>query len=193
MGITQAELRRQLSTAHERGWDAISADAERARGLPPGLLLAIASRETDMNDIVTDEGHGRGLFQIDDRSWKEWLAAHGAGGRGKVPPVEDAATFAAWLVSENMAFGRKNGVKPKDLLKFALSAYNAGPGGALRGYEEGDSDRRTTGGDYGKDVLERLAAIDGRAPRGRSRRRRPRAAPTTASSASATAGDACSS
>jgi hypothetical protein len=40
-------------------------------------------------------------------------------------------------------------VREADLLKLALSAYNAGAGGALAGYRKGDSDSRTTGHDYG--------------------------------------------
>ncbi len=47
------------------------------------------------------------------------------------------------------------------LVKFACSAYNAGAGGALTGFRSGDSDARTTGGDYGGDVVARLAAIQG--------------------------------
>ena len=41
--------------------------AERAQDLPPGLLLAIASSETNCRNMVVDGGHGRGVFQIDDR------------------------------------------------------------------------------------------------------------------------------
>jgi peptidoglycan hydrolase-like protein with peptidoglycan-binding domain len=162
MGITKAELRRQREAARAHGWDAICREAEEEKGLRSGILLAVASRETDMADVVGDGGHGRGLFQIDDRSWTEWLAAHGAGGRGKTPPVRDAARLAAAFLSENIAFGRRNGVAAEDLSKFAFSAYNAGPGGAIRGYREGDSDLHTTGRDYGRDVLERLDGFAGR-------------------------------
>ena len=161
MNLSQTELKRQLQTAKKNGWAAICADAEQAAGLPAGILLAVASRETNVTDIVGDQGHGRGLFQIDDRSWKEWLAAQGAGGSGKTPPVAAAARLAAAIIRDNRAFGRKNGVAERDLVKFSLSAYNAGAGGAIRGYREGDSDLHTTGADYGKDVLERLAAIAG--------------------------------
>lgn len=162
MRITPADLERQLGDARAKGWDAIFARVEDAQALPRGILLAIASRETNMTDIVGDGGHGRGLFQIDDRFWKEWLTAHGAGGGGRKPPVRDAAKKAAEIVSGNLAFGRRNGVAEADLLKFALSAYNAGPGGAIADYRRGDSDLKTTGGDYGRDVLERHAAIPGK-------------------------------
>ena len=43
MATTTRELRRQLVLARERGWDVLATEAERARGLPTGLLLAVAS------------------------------------------------------------------------------------------------------------------------------------------------------
>lgn len=156
------ELRAQLAAARERGWDRLAADAEAARGLPRGILLAIASRESDMTDVVGDGGHGRGVFQIDDRAWPEWLAAHGAAAAGAVPPVPAAAVLAAAIVADGLAFGRRNGVPKRELLRFALASYNAGCGGAFAGHQEGDCDRRTTGGDYGRDVLDRRARMRGR-------------------------------
>jgi peptidoglycan hydrolase-like protein with peptidoglycan-binding domain len=159
MKITPGELSRQVTVARTRGWTPILTRAERRHKLPPGLLLAIASRETNMNDVVGDGGHGRGLFQIDDRAHSEWLAQHGARRAGTKPPVGEAAEFAAALLESNRSFGKENNVRAKDLLKFACSAYNAGAGGALSGQQRGDSDARTTGGDYGSDVLGRLAAI----------------------------------
>ena len=38
--------------------------------LPPEILLAIASRETNMRNIIGDGGHGYGIMQIDDRSFR---------------------------------------------------------------------------------------------------------------------------
>jgi hypothetical protein len=119
--------------------------AERRHKLPAGLLLAVASRETDMEDIVGDKGHGRGLFQIDDRFHADWLAAHGAPGAATTPRVEDAAEFAASMLASNRAFGSQNGVTGRDRIRFACSAYNAGPGGALEGHRSGDCDRKMTG------------------------------------------------
>lgn len=155
------EIHADLDAAQSHGYDAVCRDAERAANLPGGTLLAIASRETGCRDIVGDHGHGRGLFQIDDRSFGQWLAAHGAGAPGSVPSVREAAAFAAQLVRENLDVGRRSGVREADLLKFALSAYNAGAGGALSGYRRGDSDLNTTGGDYGRDVLARRDGVLG--------------------------------
>jgi peptidoglycan hydrolase-like protein with peptidoglycan-binding domain len=150
-------LAAELARARANAWDRACAAAERGASLPPGLLLAIASQETDMNDVVGDGGHGRGLFQIDDRSHGVFLRKQKAAGPGGRPPVPAAAEYAAGLVRFNFDFGVRNRVPEPLRLKFALSAYNAGAGGALEGFRAGDSDRRTTGGDYGKAVLGRFA------------------------------------
>jgi peptidoglycan hydrolase-like protein with peptidoglycan-binding domain len=162
MNIRADQLAEQVSRSRARGWAPIMSKAEKRHDLPAGLLLAVASRETDMEDIVGDKGHGRGLFQIDDRFHAEWLAAHGAPGPATTPRVGDAVEFAASMLESNLAFAMQNGVPAADQVRFACSAYNAGPGGALTGQRSGDCDRKTTGGDYGRDVLERLGAIQTR-------------------------------
>src|SRR5262245_29270916 len=162
MNVKVDQLAEQVRRARARGWTPIMLKAEKRHNLPAGLLFAVASRETDMNDIVGDKGHGRGLFQIDDRFHGEWLAAHGAPGQATTPRVADAADFAASMLASNLVFGKQNGVATADRLRFACSAYNAGPGGALAGHQQGDCDRKTTGRDYGRDVLERWDAVRGR-------------------------------
>lgn len=166
-------LGEQVRRAQDAGWDALFATSEYAHNLPLGLLWAVASQETKMQDIVGDYGHGRGLMQIDDRSHGKWLRDHGIpglviavspdeaakkgvevnpGDRGK-PPVAEAIEYAGKLLDDARAEGRKRGVKEEDLVKFMLSAYNAGPGGAASGYKQGDSDLKTTGKNYGAKVL----------------------------------------
>lgn len=145
----------ELQRAHDNGWDLLFAASERAHGLPPGILAAVASRETNTKNIVGDEGHGRGLMQIDDRSHGAWLKAHGAGDAG-APDVDAAIDYAGGLIQKAIEYARSNAVAEADVLKFALSAYNAGPGNALKGYKNsGDSDAYTTGKNYGADVLAR--------------------------------------
>jgi hypothetical protein len=157
--FTKAQLTAELARARAQNWDRAMAAAERDKELPAGILFAIASQETDTNDVVGDGGHGRGLFQIDDRSHADFLGRNGAGGAGRKPPVAAAAAYAAGLLRWNFDFGVTNGVKKVDRTKFMLSAYNAGAGGALAGYRDGDSDKRTTGGDYAKSVLARYAVF----------------------------------
>src|SRR4051812_13511086 len=162
MKITADQLAQQVALARSRGWLQPIAKAEKRHKLPQGMLLAIASRETNMQDIVGDGGHGRGLFQIDDRFHGDWLAKHGARGAGTTPRLKDAAEFAAAMLASNLAYGQQKKVGDDQQVRFAASAYNAGCGGAYSGFQAGDCDKRTTGGDYGSDVLERLAAIQGK-------------------------------
>lgn len=112
--------------------------------------------------MAGDGGHGRGIFQIDDRFHGSWLKQHGAGQAGAVPSVADGAAYAADLLAANFAFGREKGLRGKKLLKFAASAYNAGAGGAWKAVQEhGDPDAGTTGRDYGRDVLRRMGLLKG--------------------------------
>ena len=162
MKITSDQLAQQVALARSRGWLQPIARAEKRHKLPQGMLLAIASRETNMQDIVGDGGHGRGLFQIDDRFHGDWLAKHGARGAGTTPRLKDAAEYAAAMLASNLAYAQQKKVGEGQQVRFAASAYNAGCGGAYSGFQAGDCDKRTTGGDYGSDVLERLAAIQGK-------------------------------
>jgi peptidoglycan hydrolase-like protein with peptidoglycan-binding domain len=166
-----ASFRAELEEARRGGVVDLCLAAEGKAGLPRAVLLAIASRETHCRDIVGDGGHGRGLFQVDDRSHAAFLRRHGVGGPGGIPPVAAAADYAGQLLKDNLAFGRGKGLAGDALLKFALSAYNAGAGGAWRSLQErGDSDARTAHGNYARDVLERMrlarAWLDGAAIEG---------------------------
>jgi hypothetical protein len=166
------DLEQQLEAAVAMGVAEVCLAAEREASLPPGLLLAVSSHETGCRDVVGADGHRRGAFGIDDRRDAEWLGGIGAAAPGAMPPLEDAAHYAAGVIAANMAFGRASGVRPVDLLRFALSAYAAGTVAALEGYRLGDSDASTPGGDYGRDVLGRLVAVDRwLARRGRAARR----------------------
>src|SRR3954454_23590963 len=115
-----------------------------------------------MQDIVGAGGHGRGLFQIDDRFHGDWLAKHGARGAGTTPRLKDAAEFAAAMLASNVSYAQQKKVGEDQQVRFAASAYNAGCGGAFSGFQAGDCDKRTAGGDYGPDALERLAATQAR-------------------------------
>jgi hypothetical protein len=158
---TVSQLREEIQRAQREGIVAACLAAERRAGLPRGLLVAIASRETNMRNIAGDGGHGRGVFQIDDRFHGDWLRSHGAGRAGAVPSVADGAEYAAGLLAANFAFGRSKGLSGRRLLKFAVAAYNAGAGGAWKAVQlTGDPDSGTTGRNYGADVLDRLRVVE---------------------------------
>ena len=94
----------------------IEAAAQRY-GLDPRLLAAVAAQETggpgsnSGRNIVGDGGHGRGLFQIDDRyhAFARSAAAMDPGAN---------ARYAAKMISDN--------IKRYGSVRAALSAYNAG-------------------------------------------------------------------
>jgi hypothetical protein len=153
-------LDREFEAAAATGILDVCLAAEREARLPEGLLLAISSRETGCRDVVGADGHRRGAFGIDDRRDAEWLSGKGVIEPGARPALEDAARYAAGVLVANLAFGRASGVYEGDLLRFALSAYAAGTVAALEGYRLGDLDSSTPGGDYGIDVLRRLATVE---------------------------------
>jgi membrane-bound lytic murein transglycosylase MltF len=87
-----------------------------------------------------DFGHGKGLMQIDDR-------------------YHEFARTGNWSdASENILYGatyfRSLYDQSKGSLANAIAAYNAGP----QALASNDPDMYTTGGDYSKDVLGRVAS-----------------------------------
>ena len=85
--------------------------------LDPRLLAAVAAQETggpgadSGRNVVGDGGHGRGLFQIDDR-WHAFARTPAA-----MDPARNADYAAGMLESNLHRYGD---------LRSALSAYNAG-------------------------------------------------------------------
>ena len=126
------------------------AAAARDRGLDPRLLAAVAAQETggpgssSGNNVVGDGGHGRGLFQIDDRTWAF----------AKTPAAMDPgrnASAAAAILRDDLD---RNGGN----VRAALSAYNSGsPVGT--GTTTTWADGRTLG--YADSVLRHYAALGG--------------------------------
>jgi hypothetical protein len=146
----------ELDRAFKSGLVTLCHLAEKRHGLPPELMLAVASRETGCRNIVGDSGHGRGVFQIDDRFHHDWLAQHGAAGAGKVPPLAAATELAATMLAGALDVARRHQLGGESAVKFAACAYNAGVGGALNGLRRGDPDLATTGHNYGSDVVRRM-------------------------------------
>ena len=102
--------------------------------LPRGLLLAVGSRETNLTNEIGDNGHGHGVWQLDDRSHiisstfddDVSLQAHVAG-----IMLSAALAQYGWIVDR------------------AACVYNSGQ----------PLDQYTTGGDYGLDVFDRMVYI----------------------------------
>lgn len=131
------------------------------------LLYGICSRETECGlsaqcDIPGpscrgDYGHGHGLFQIDDRYHKDFIAS------GKWSDPQESSIYAAKLLVSKYSYLKNKGY---DNWRYAVSAYNSGEGNVKKCFDSGkDSDCRTTGRDYAEDVLKRAATYyEGTAP-----------------------------
>ena len=138
------------------------AAAARRHGLSPTLLAAVAAQETGGpgrnagRNVVGDGGHGRGVFQIDDR-WHAFARSPAA-----MEPSKNA-DYAAGMLSGLLArFGGN--------VREALSAYNAGDPHA--------TGTRTTWADgstlsYADSVLRHEAALRGGGPQGSGARELP--------------------
>lgn len=129
------------------------AGAARRHGLDPKLLAAVAAQETggpDTNagrNVVGDGGHGRGLFQIDDR-WHSF-----ANGPAAMDPGKNADYAAGMLSGLLKCYGGN--------VHEALSAYNAGSPTAT-GTKTTWSDGSTLS--YADSVLRHRARLDGESP-----------------------------
>jgi hypothetical protein len=128
--------------------------------LDPRLLAAVAAQETggpgadSGRNVVGDGGHGRGVFQIDDR-WHAFARSPAA-----MDPARNA-DYAAGLLEANL--GRYGGD-----VRAALSAYNAGSPAAT-GTTTDWGDGRPIG--YADSVLRHYARLgdDGRSASGAPR------------------------
>ena len=127
MRISPSDLLNEWARSSHQ-WTVI-AEVNEAYALPPYLLHAVGSRETNLTNEIGDNGHGHGIFQLDDRSHV-------------IPPGFDndislqATTAAAMLVALFHKYG--------DWVS-ACNAYNSGS----------PNSADTTGGDYGPDVMGR--------------------------------------
>src|SRR6185312_2217418 len=66
LGPSRSVLLTQLNRTRARGWLPFFNEAATQFSFPVALLLAIASRESNVQNILGDGGHGRGIMQIDD-------------------------------------------------------------------------------------------------------------------------------
>lgn len=131
MNITGPKLVAQYAQAATR-WPFII-EENNDYGLPPFLLYAVGSRETNLTNEIGDRGHGHGVWQLDDRS-------HVIPDNFDNDVGMQCAAAAEMLHNLYVAYG--------DWIS-TCNAYNSG---------QPDS-QYTTGGDYGPDVMERQAYL----------------------------------
>lgn len=156
MKITKAQLKREIDRARANGLYAHLQIAASMSDLPLAFVLAIASRETDIVNRSGDGGHGRGVMQVDDRYH------HIARVTDFKAHPEILIRYGCRMLADNIVWARRfrPGFKPEQHLKMAAAAYNCGRGGVIKAMASGDCDSRTTGKDYGADVLQRMALCE---------------------------------
>jgi len=137
MHITESALSAEYQRAKLQ-WPFIH-QTELAHGLPKMLLFAVGSRETDLTNEVGDNGHGHGVWQLDDRFHSPPPGGSFANFDSNVPL--QCATAAAMLHTDLAITGGN--------VEEAAAIYNSGQSGRPS----------TTGGDYGIDVLERMQTL----------------------------------
>jgi hypothetical protein len=157
---TQEQLAEQLQRLRQTGFDLKLASQAGANGFAPEFFFAIASRETncvnELGDVQGDGAHGVGIVQIDIQHPIALQARDDGGWRTNPDPL---IAFGALLLASNIhqAMNVFPGLSPDRYLKIAASGYNCGMGNAISGQRNGDSDQRTTHGNYGADVMARMA------------------------------------
>lgn len=174
MNITAAQLERQRYNL-PAAWRAAIGKAAATASSPHVdyyLLLAVMSRETNMQNITGDGGHGRGGWQQDDR-WQEDFLSRTEGceprtstprwdsclPKGRVPTISAGAKRCAAMLEAGVVEAGRAGVPFGSRLRVAVAGYNGGMTAAIDAWEHGNVDAATTGGDYSADVLERAHAL----------------------------------
>jgi hypothetical protein len=130
---------------------------------PNSYFFAIASRETNCRNILGDlrngEFHGIGIVQIDIQHSIARKARNSGSWKTNPDPLID---FGAQMLQNNLAKAKDEfpNLTEQEQLKIAASGYNGGIARAISGQRQGDSDRHTTGMDYGRDVMARKAIFE---------------------------------
>lgn len=150
LGPPRSVLLTQLNRTRTRGWLAYFNEAASQFNWPVVLLLAIASRESNIQNILGDGGHGRGIMQIDDRSFPDFANS----GRWRDP--RQNILMGAKVLSGKRRFLTQNGVGGALLTRASVAAYNSGEGNVRRAIRRGlDVDTFTAHRNYSADVLGR--------------------------------------
>jgi|GEM_PF-1026914 len=154
LGPPRSVLLTQLDRTKSRGWLPFFNEAASQFNWPVELLIAIASRETNIQNILGDGGHGRGIMQIDDRSFPEFANS----GRWKDP--KQNILMGAKVLTGKQRFLSQKGVGANVLRRASVAAYNSGEGKVFRAIQQGLSvDAFTAHRNYSADVLERAAVF----------------------------------
>ena len=160
---SKSQLLNQLHGLRNSGFADKLKQHATANNLPTQFFFGIASRETNCRNILGDQingqFHGVGIVQIDIQHPIARTARDNGTWKTNPDPLLE---FGAQMLAGNLKLARQKfpTLTAEQQLKIAASGYNCGMGNAVTGQQQfGDSDKRTTGHDYGRDVLNRMAVF----------------------------------
>lgn len=164
--------------------------AEEEYGIPGSYLLALGLRETGDRNIrgggtfdennkwipATDpkqqdvgwlqisqhwhEANLRHMPGVKEGTWGPVVKDKTAASPGYVPRYTDSLRYTLDEFEAAEEYARANGVPENQQLRFAIAAHNAGKGGAMSGWREGNVDKYTTHGDYSAWVIEAQKKVE---------------------------------
>lgn len=142
-------------------------------GISGSLVLALGLRETRLRNVNggarlergvwVPSKDDRGVFQIASKyhaaelarmpgvaegTWAPVIAGKSPADERYCPRFEDSLRFTLAAMHEAQALAEDHDVPVDERARFAVAAHNAGAGGALEGWLNGDVDENTTHGDY---------------------------------------------
>jgi hypothetical protein len=158
--FTKAQIAAQLKGLRTSGFDLLLTQFGAANGLTTAFVFAIASRETNCTNILGDfnkgQAHGVGIMQIDIQ---HPIALHARdSGTWKTNPAP-LIDFGTSLLASNIIQVKHvlaGLTEANDILRVAAAGYNCGIDTAIKGAQQGNPDKFTTGGQYGSDVIARM-------------------------------------
>jgi hypothetical protein len=147
-----ADLAAQYHRALAAGWIPFFENSAALHGFAPEFLMAIASRETNMENIRGDERdgvfHGFGIMQIDVAAFPDFCRSWTA------EQLEQSIEFATRILAGKRDYLAKHNIRD---LKSLAAAYNTGEGNVVHSYQiHRDVDFTSAYGNYGHDVLARM-------------------------------------
>lgn len=153
---SETDLKNQLHNAVSSGWLPYFQVAAQLNGFPVEFVLGIASRETNMRNIKGDlrNGvyHGYGIMQVDVGTDPDFCRTWSP------DKVEGSIQRGVKILAGKRDYLAAQGITD---MKAIAAAYNTGEGNVVRSIHAGaDPDHTTTGADYGKDVLARMAVFE---------------------------------
>lgn len=87
-------------------------------------------------------------------TWAPIVTGKNANDSGFVPRFTDSLRYTILEMRTAIRYAETHSVPASARIRFAIVAHNAGVGGAMKGYQDGNFDKYTAGGDYSAWVLD---------------------------------------